>query len=123
MSLHKFPLFFKCCFYFFCLKPNSKQTKMSATVSITCRQRFSGYDFSSGDYHACITGHPEQWAAGKTIRAAIGDLVLHHQGIVNIPEEVLKNTRSNRYETVGEYVASLPEVTIHHTDSEFLSVK
>lgn len=32
----------------------------------------------SGDYHACLTGHPEIWAAGRSVYEAVGDLVTHH---------------------------------------------
>jgi hypothetical protein len=32
----------------------------------------------SNDFHACIKGHPEIWAAGRNPQEAIGDLVKYH---------------------------------------------
>jgi hypothetical protein len=41
----------------------------------------------TNDYHACLEGHPEIWAAGKTIYEAVGDLILHHGEKFNIQVE------------------------------------
>jgi|WetSurMetagenome_2_1015567.scaffolds.fasta_scaffold974036_3 hypothetical protein len=33
----------------------------------------------SGDYYAQIKDHPELWAAGKSYRQVVGDLVMTHK--------------------------------------------
>lgn len=44
----------------------------------------------SGDYHACIQGHPGIWAAGRNLDEAIGDLIRHHAAKFNVIVEVKK---------------------------------
>jgi hypothetical protein len=36
------------------------------------------------DFHACINGEPGYWGCGKTLHAAIGNLILTHPGRFSI---------------------------------------
>jgi hypothetical protein len=36
------------------------------------------------DYHACITGHPEIWDAGKSQAEAVGNLIISHESVVQV---------------------------------------
>ncbi len=32
----------------------------------------------TNDYHACIENHPEMWGCGKSVYAAVGNLIMAH---------------------------------------------
>ena len=40
------------------------------------------------DYHASLAGRPEIWGCGKTINAAIGNLVQSHTEALNVKVEL-----------------------------------
>lgn len=52
-----------------------KDVVVKMKLIVTCRGH---------DYHACIEGRNEIWAAGKTICEAIGDLMIHHEDSTGI---------------------------------------
>jgi hypothetical protein len=53
------------------------------------------------DYHACITDHPEYWAAGKSGYAAIGDLISTHAEQFGISKIEYKQTGAQWAEQFG----------------------